>query len=294
MRSPSTTLVIAHRGAAAEAPENTLAAVAAAADAGADAVEVDARLTADGVVVVLHDDTLERTTDCAAALPGRAPWRVEDLTAADIATLRAGIHKGAAQRVPHLSEVLTAARAAGLGVLVELKPGGPRGAVAAQVAALLRGLDDPAWLEAAVGLAGFDLEEVEQALAALRPHRPATGVIVGHLATDGTTITAVRPAEGSLAAPGMTLTAWAERLAGRGVDFVGVASLTVQDTPLRTPDEPTVAAFNDRGVGLGVIADDAASLSAAADAPLSAIITTDPRAAVGLRGGPATPSSGDR
>ncbi|TML76913.1 MAG: glycerophosphodiester phosphodiesterase, partial [Actinobacteria bacterium] len=48
--------VIAHRGASARAPENTLTAFRAALEAGADGVELDARLTADDVVVVLHDD----------------------------------------------------------------------------------------------------------------------------------------------------------------------------------------------------------------------------------------------
>jgi hypothetical protein len=55
-------LVIVHRGAAAFAPENTLQAYASAMDHGADGVEVDVRRTADGVLVLFHDDTLERLT----------------------------------------------------------------------------------------------------------------------------------------------------------------------------------------------------------------------------------------
>jgi glycerophosphoryl diester phosphodiesterase len=57
----------AHRGASAEAPENTLAAFRRALEAGADGIELDVHLSADGVPVVIHDDTLERTTD------GRGP-----------------------------------------------------------------------------------------------------------------------------------------------------------------------------------------------------------------------------
>jgi glycerophosphoryl diester phosphodiesterase len=53
----------AHRGASAEAPENTLAAFCRAVDTGADGIELDVHLSADGVPVVLHDETLERTTD---------------------------------------------------------------------------------------------------------------------------------------------------------------------------------------------------------------------------------------
>lgn len=60
--SLSRPLVIAHRGDRAFAPENTLAAFKQAADKGADAIEFDVKLTADGQVIVLHDQTLDRTT----------------------------------------------------------------------------------------------------------------------------------------------------------------------------------------------------------------------------------------
>ncbi|MBI4927269.1 MAG: glycerophosphodiester phosphodiesterase [Anaerolineae bacterium] len=57
------TLVIAHRGACAYAPENTLSAFRLAVEQGADAVELDAKLSADGEVMVIHDQTVDRTTD---------------------------------------------------------------------------------------------------------------------------------------------------------------------------------------------------------------------------------------
>jgi glycerophosphoryl diester phosphodiesterase len=56
-------MVVAHRGASVEQPENTIAAFEAAIDAGADAVEFDVRMTADGHAVVLHDPDVSRTTD---------------------------------------------------------------------------------------------------------------------------------------------------------------------------------------------------------------------------------------
>ena len=56
------TLIIAHRGASAHAPENTLAAFKMALDMGADGIELDAKLTTDGRVVVIHDQTVDRTT----------------------------------------------------------------------------------------------------------------------------------------------------------------------------------------------------------------------------------------
>ena len=56
-------MVFAHRGASAYAPENTLSAFKLAADLGAQAIELDVKLTADGEVIVLHDQTLNRTTN---------------------------------------------------------------------------------------------------------------------------------------------------------------------------------------------------------------------------------------
>lgn len=78
----SATRVIAHRGFSARAPENTLAAVRAAIELGADMVEVDVTLSADGHVVLMHDDTLDRTTDGAGA--------VMDLSLSELRALDAG------------------------------------------------------------------------------------------------------------------------------------------------------------------------------------------------------------
>lgn len=74
--------IIAHRGASARAPENTLAAFALAIDAGADGVEFDVRLSKDGIPVVIHDATLTRTAGIES--------RVADLTAEELARLDAG------------------------------------------------------------------------------------------------------------------------------------------------------------------------------------------------------------
>src|SRR5262245_35614480 len=99
---------IGHRGAAGHAPENTLAAVQKAIDLGVDFVEIDVRRTADGAVVVLHDATIDRTTD------GRG--RVEALSLDQLKAFDAG-H---GERIPTLEEVLkiTAGRT---GLMVELK-----------------------------------------------------------------------------------------------------------------------------------------------------------------------------
>ncbi|MGW4024801.1 glycerophosphodiester phosphodiesterase [Streptomyces sp. NPDC005009] len=100
-------LVIAHRGASAYAPENTLEAVDKAAALGVDWVENDVQRTRDGELVVLHDDSLRRTTDVEEVFPDRAPWKVKDFTAAEIARLDAGSWFGSAYagaRVPTLEQ----------------------------------------------------------------------------------------------------------------------------------------------------------------------------------------------
>ena len=76
----SNLFVYAHRGASAEAPENTFAAFRRALDAGADGIEMDVHLASDGVPVVIHDDTLERTTDGTGAV---AAHRAAQLRALD-------------------------------------------------------------------------------------------------------------------------------------------------------------------------------------------------------------------
>jgi glycerophosphoryl diester phosphodiesterase len=88
------TKIIAHRGASAQAPENTLAAFQLALDLQSDGIELDVMLTADKQVVVIHDDTVDRTTNGSG--------RVGDLTLEEILTLDAG----EGEKVPTLPEVL--------------------------------------------------------------------------------------------------------------------------------------------------------------------------------------------
>ncbi len=109
--------VIGHRGAAGHAPENTLASLGKAAELGVRWVEFDTKLTADGHVVLFHDDTLERTT-------GRRGTVVET-TLADLLALDAGSWFDAAfagQRVPTLKEAMETLARLDLGAIVEIKP----------------------------------------------------------------------------------------------------------------------------------------------------------------------------
>lgn len=96
-------MIFAHRGASAYAPENTLAAFSLAVHQKADGIELDAKLSADGHVVVIHDQTVERTTTSLG--------RVANLTLAELKGMDAGSHfdvefKG--ERIPTLEEVFAA------------------------------------------------------------------------------------------------------------------------------------------------------------------------------------------
>jgi glycerophosphoryl diester phosphodiesterase len=101
-------LRIGHRGAAGHAPENTLAAIQKGIALGADFVEIDVRRTGDGVLVALHDETVNRTTD--------GKGQVDRLSLQDVKKLNAGN----GEDIPTLEEVLkvTAGRA---GLMLELK-----------------------------------------------------------------------------------------------------------------------------------------------------------------------------
>jgi glycerophosphoryl diester phosphodiesterase len=111
---------VAHRGASAYAPEHTLAAYRLALEQSADYVEQDLQITKDGVLVCLHDLTLERTTNVEDVFPdrfrtedGKKVWPVSDFTLAEIKRLDAGAWfdaKFAGQRVPTWQEAIDLVR----------------------------------------------------------------------------------------------------------------------------------------------------------------------------------------
>jgi glycerophosphoryl diester phosphodiesterase len=110
---PGRPFLFAHRGASFDAPENTLAAFELARQQGADGIELDAQLCGSGEVVVLHDESLGRTTGFAGLIR-ETPWKV-------VRTLDAGARKHPryrGERVPLLEEVL---RTFDLAVNVEIK-----------------------------------------------------------------------------------------------------------------------------------------------------------------------------
>ena len=81
--SASAPLIIAHRGASFDAPENTITAFALAAEQGADGIELDVQLSADGVPVVMHDSTVDRTTNGRGAVSRLSVEQLQELDAGD-------------------------------------------------------------------------------------------------------------------------------------------------------------------------------------------------------------------
>lgn len=109
--------LVAHRGASHDAPENTLAAVELAWQRGADAVEVDVRLSSDGRIVVIHDPTTARTAG--------VDKRVDEQTFEELRALDAGSWKSSrfrGQKIPAVEEVL-ATIPAGRMAVIEIKCG---------------------------------------------------------------------------------------------------------------------------------------------------------------------------
>jgi glycerophosphoryl diester phosphodiesterase len=106
---PYRPLAISHRGCMFESPENTLSAFAWAGRVGADAIELDLRATADGEIVVIHDKTVNRTTNGSGA--------IRSLTLEEVRRLDAG----AGQKVPTMDEAFAFARAHELRLLLDVK-----------------------------------------------------------------------------------------------------------------------------------------------------------------------------
>lgn len=147
--------IFAHRGDSGAAPENTLAAFERAMACGADGVEFDVQRTGDGELVVIHDESLRRTTGC--------PKQVRDITLQELQTLDAGAWfspEFSGQRVPTLAQVLELLRAGELTINIELKTNRtPYPGLAEAVLGLVRKFG----LEARVILSSFNHHSLAEA-----------------------------------------------------------------------------------------------------------------------------------
>jgi len=185
-------LVLAHRGASDMAPENTLAAFQAAIAAGADGFELDVTRCASGEIVVIHDDTLERTTDGTGRVAA-TPWSA--LRELDAGSWFAPQYAG--ERIPMLQEVLDLAadrreNEGGCRVNIEIKGMGLRGdGLEREVAVMVRAHG----LEQHVLLSSFN------PLALWRARRAAPDLPRGLLYADGLPIYLARAWARPLVAP---------------------------------------------------------------------------------------------
>ena len=121
-----TPLVVAHRGASADAPENTLSAVRAALVRDSDLVEVDVQRSKDGALVLMHDTTLSRTTNARNLFPTRGPWLVGQFTYAELSRLDAGSWKGpqfAGETIPTLEQLIESSGLVVVGAEYSLETG---------------------------------------------------------------------------------------------------------------------------------------------------------------------------
>lgn len=146
--------IVGHRGNAAYAPENTMESFRQAIAGGAECVELDVRLSADGVPVVMHDATLDRTTDISGAVASLSADRMQAANAAARFTLDGGRtfpYRDKGLRVPRLEDVLT--ELVDVPLLLEIK--------SAQASAVTRHLIERHGAEARCVIESFDARALE-------------------------------------------------------------------------------------------------------------------------------------
>ena len=241
--------MVAHRGASARVPENTLAAFEAAVADGADVVELDVRLTEDGIPVVLHDPDVSSTTDGSGY--------VNELTLAKVKRLDASRGEVERQEIPTLAEALETIR--GIGVNLEIKnlPGEPA-------------FDSP------------DESTLEAALRILHDVRFDGPVLVSSF--NWLTIERARDLSSEIRTGFLTIAAidpWAALVyvRSRGHDFV-----LPQSPALLTAGEGFVRDARSHGVLVGTwVVDDQEMLSTLYSWGVAAVATNDPRLAVTVR-----------
>jgi glycerophosphoryl diester phosphodiesterase len=166
------TLVVAHRGASLQAPENTMESFRLGVEAGADAIELDVHLSQDGKLAVIHDDTVDRTTDGVGHVQGFTMRALRKFDAGARFTDAAGAtpFAGKGLKIPTLEEVLDWLPD-GVGLVVEIKA---RAAVPPVVQALR---DRPVRQEGRASVISFDEVAIDE-VHALDPDLPTGYLLV--------------------------------------------------------------------------------------------------------------------
>jgi glycerophosphoryl diester phosphodiesterase len=242
--------VVAHRGASSTHPENTIEAFLSAVEIGADFIELDVRLTADGVPVVLHDFEVSRTTDGTGL--------VHEMTLSQVKALDASGGRGPRAEIPTFEEVLRALSGR-IGVDVEIKnlPGepafdSPREEIAEQVVRLV----EETRFEGPVVVSSFNWLPIER-VRDIAPEIP-TGFITSAVIDPWAALVYVR---------------------SRGHDL-----LVPQAPALYEAGEAFVQAAHDANVRLAAwTVDDPDAVERLLDMGVDAIATNDPAMAVPIR-----------
>lgn len=170
-------LNVAHRGASAYAPENTLASFREGIKRDGDLIESDVQRSKDGELVLIHDTDLARTTNVEQVFPDRAPWRVSDFTYEEMRRLDAGSWKSpeyAGERIPTLAEAIDTIRRSQAGFLLEIKSPGLYPGIEEEVAEEMRSF--PGYVDSAVAahrlvLQSFDFDSMRR-YAEIEPDVP--------------------------------------------------------------------------------------------------------------------------
>ncbi len=198
----SQVMIIAHRGARSLAPENTLPAAAKALENHADGWELDVAMSADGELVVLHDDTLERTSNVMSVFPERKPWSVYEFSLAELQQLDFGswfvesdpfgqisqenvaasdLENYRGTRIPKLEEALEYTQSNHWWVNIEIKDASGTPSDAVIVSEVVR-LIEKMGMEDQVLISSFNWDYLNQ-VKALNPNL-ATGVLAKSIVMD--------------------------------------------------------------------------------------------------------------
>jgi glycerophosphoryl diester phosphodiesterase len=274
--SPDRPIVVAHRGASGTLPENTMAAYELAIAQGAQIVEIDVHLTADDELVVIHDDTLERTTDVAEHMHDRSPWNVHEHTLDEIRSLSAGTDlEGRPQQVPTLAEVVDLVRRHDVGLLIETKTLYTADRLESAIARLVDRYDDGgAWTRARLMVGSFDWASLLRARAELPGVNLA--LIVGWLAVSDGIITQSGPIGDGITAPGTPLPELRDQLAEEGVGYLGTMVLGMDGEVANRFSGDDVEWFRAGGVEINFITDEPDVMRSYAERGVSSILTNHP------------------
>jgi len=274
--APGRPIVVAHRGASGSLPENTIAAFELAVAQGARILEIDVHLTADDQLVVIHDDTLPRTTDAVERLPDRSPWNVHEHSLDEVRSLSAGTDAhGTAQQVPTLAEVVELCRHHDVGLLIETKTNFTGDRLERAIADLVLSHDDgAAWVADRLMVGSFDWSSLLRTRDVLPDVNLA--LIVGWLAVEEGIIVASGPIAEGVAAPGTPLVAMRDSLTAEGIGFLGTMVLGMQGAVENLFTAEDVTWFREGGVEINFITDEPDVMRSYVARGVSSILTNHP------------------